>query len=53
LVLLPAAWGFYRLQLRFRRTSVDLQRLESVTRSPLQAFYAETVSVAVTYIVFY
>lgn len=46
LILGPVAVIFYRLQLFYRQSSVDLQRLDAVSRSPLQQLLAEAVDAA-------
>jgi len=47
-VLVVVLYGYYKLQLYYRRTSVQLQRLDSISRSPIQAHFAETLQGAVT-----
>ncbi|GAB5356565.1 hypothetical protein AAMO2058_000300900 [Amorphochlora amoebiformis] len=39
---------YYKLQLYYRKTSVQIQRLDSISRSPIQAHFAETLQGAVT-----
>lgn len=41
--IFPVVYFFYRLQRLWRKTSVDLQRLDSTSRSPVQALFAETL----------
>lgn len=44
LPLLPVMAVFYFLQRYYRKTSVDLKRLENVSRSPLFAHFSETMT---------
>ncbi|GLI60927.1 hypothetical protein VaNZ11_003158 [Volvox africanus] len=43
-VVVPLAVIYFILQKYFRRSSIELQRIESVTRSPVYANFAETMS---------
>ena len=43
LIFLPVTYLYYRTQLFYRRAAVDLQRLDAVSRSPLQAVLAEGI----------
>jgi len=40
-LLVPQAFTIYKLQLFYRRSAVDLQRIDAVSRSPLQSLLAE------------
>lgn len=44
LILLPVSFVFYRLQAFYRQSSVDLQRLDAISRSPLQQQITEAVA---------
>lgn len=44
----PVFYAYYRLQQFYRRSAVDLQRLDAVSRSPLQALVGEGVDAAAT-----
>jgi ABC-type multidrug transport system fused ATPase/permease subunit len=48
LVLLPVMMLFYKLQQYYRHSSVELQRLDSSSRSPIQAHFSETLNGAPT-----
>ena len=41
--LLPIAVGYYKLQRFYAATARELKRLDSISRSPLYAFFAETL----------
>ena len=43
-VFLPVAIVLFHLQLHYRRSAVDLQRLDAVSRSPLQQLVDEAVT---------
>jgi ABC-type multidrug transport system fused ATPase/permease subunit len=40
-LLIPQGYAVYQLQLFYRRSAVDLQRIDAVSRSPLQSLLAE------------
>ena len=42
--LLPIAWVYYVLQRYYAATARELKRLDSISRSPLYAFFAETLA---------
>ena len=48
LILIPVIVSYFLLQLFYRKSSVDLQRLDAVTRSPIQALIAEGLDGALT-----
>jgi len=48
LILIPVIFSYFLLQLFYRKSSVDLQRLDAVTRSPIQALIAEGLDGALT-----
>ena len=52
-VLVPVMVCYFLLQLYYRRSSVDLQRIDAVSRSPIQALVAEGLDGAVTIRVFH
>eukprot|EP00816_Leptocylindrus_hargravesii_P007452 CAMPEP_0196807870 /NCGR_PEP_ID=MMETSP1362-20130617/7854_1 /TAXON_ID=163516 /ORGANISM="Leptocylindrus danicus, Strain CCMP1856" /LENGTH=1401 /DNA_ID=CAMNT_0042181965 /DNA_START=94 /DNA_END=4299 /DNA_ORIENTATION=- len=52
-VLGPVMACYFALQLYYRRSSVDLQRIDAVSRSPIQALIAEGLDGAVTIRVFH
>lgn len=39
--ILPVTFAYWRLLLHYRRTGADLQRLDAVARSPIQAMISE------------
>ena len=41
LVMLPISLCYWTVQLHYRKSGADLQRLDAVSRSPLQAMLAE------------
>lgn len=41
LAILPVTLAYWRLLLHYRRTGADLQRLDAVARSPIQAMISE------------
>jgi ABC-type multidrug transport system fused ATPase/permease subunit len=47
-VLGPCIFIYYRLQSFYRHSSIDLQRLDSVSRSPIQAHFSESLDGAAT-----
>jgi len=52
LVIIPIMIMFTMLQLHYRKSSVDLQRLDAVSRSPLQTTLSEVIDGAITMRVF-
>ena len=48
LALLPVTGIYWLLQLHYRKSGTDLQRLDAVSRSPLQAMLAEGIDGAAT-----
>ena len=46
--LVPAFLVYFRILLFYRKSAVDLQRLDALSRSPLQALVSEGVDVAAT-----
>ena len=42
-LLLPTFCALYRLQLYYRQSAVDLQRLDAISRSPLQSLLVEGI----------
>lgn len=47
-VLVPVAVVFYRLQDYYRQSAIDLQRLDAVSRSPLQQLLVEAIDASPT-----
>ena len=43
-VVVPILWLYYRLQLRYRKSSREAQRLYSIARSPVLSHFKETLS---------
>ena len=43
-VLLPTCVMYYALQLHYRRACVQLQRLDSTSRSPIQSYLSESLN---------
>ena len=52
LVLVPVTIAYLLIQLHYRKSSVDLQRLDAISRSPLQTMLSEVMDGAVTIRVF-
>lgn len=44
LVLLPVAYLYYKIQQYFRKSTIEIQRMESLSRSPVFASFSETLS---------
>ncbi len=42
-VLVPLMWFYYRVSVYYRRTSTELQRLSSISRSPIYSHFSETL----------
>lgn len=42
-VAIPIGFGYYALQRFFNRTSLELKRLDSISRSPIYAHFSETL----------
>lgn len=52
LIIVPVVVIFILVQLHYRKSSVDLRRLDSISRSPLQTILSEVIEGAITIRVF-
>jgi len=52
LVLIPITLSYIMVQLHYRKSSVDIQRLDAISRSPLQTMLSEVMDGAITIRVF-
>ena len=41
---IPLAWLYNKIQISFRKTNTAIARLEAISRSPIYAYFSETLN---------